>query len=118
MVPVAAVPVTNTIMEAREASVPSGVKSATMKSAMERAGMKRAGVKPAAVEPTAAESITAVKPAAVESTTSVKTPAPAMGASIGKVRLAESSSEEQSNCHPSQNPSYPGPDSIFAIMLH
>jgi hypothetical protein len=41
-----------------------------------------------------------------------------MGASIGKVRLAESSSEEQSNCHPSQNPSYPGPDSIFAIMLH
>jgi hypothetical protein len=108
MVPVAAVPVTNTIMEAREASVPSGVKSAAMKSAMERAG-----VKPAAVEPTAA-----VKPAAVESTTSVKTPAPAMGASIGKVRLAESSSEEQSNCHPSQNPSYPGPDSIFAIMLH
>jgi hypothetical protein len=82
-------------MEAREASVPSGVKSATMKSAaMERAGMKRAAVESTA----AAESAAAVKPA-VEPTTAVKTPAPAMGASIGKVRLAESSSEEQSSCH-------------------
>jgi hypothetical protein len=61
---VAAVPVTNTIVEAREASVPSGVKSAAMKSA-------KSGMKPAAVEP-----------AAMESTTAVKTPAPAMGASI------------------------------------
>jgi hypothetical protein len=94
------VPVTNTIVEAREASVPSGVKSAAMKSA--KSAMKRAGM----------------KPAAMESTTAVKTAAPAMGASIGKVRLAESSSEEQSSCHPSQNPSDPGPDSIFAIMLH
>jgi hypothetical protein len=118
MVPVAAVPVTNTIMEAREASVPSGVKSATMKSTMERPGMKRPAVEPAGMKRPAVEPTTAVKPAAVESTTAVKTPAPAMGASIGKVRLAESSSEEQSSCHPSQNPSYPGPDSIFAIMLH
>jgi hypothetical protein len=93
------VPVTNTIVEAREASVPSGVKSAAMKSA--KSAMKRAGMKPAAMESTTA-----------------KTAAPAMGASIGKVRLAESSSEEQSSCHPSQNPSDPGPDSIFAIMLH
>jgi hypothetical protein len=121
MVPVAAVPVTNTIVEAREASVPSGVKSATMKSA--KSAMKRAGMKPATVESTAAvkpaavESA-AVESAAVESATSVKTPAPAMRASVGKVRLAESSSEEQSSCHSSQNPSYPGPDSIFAIMLH
>jgi len=62
MVPVAAVPATTTIVEAREASVPSGVKSATMKSAK-----------------------SSMKPAAVESTTAVKTPAPAMRASIGEV---------------------------------
>jgi hypothetical protein len=116
MVPVAAVPVTNTIVEAREASVPSGVKSATMNSA--KSAMKRAGMKPATVESTAAVKPAAVESAAVESATSVKTPAPAMRASVGKVRLAESSSEEQSSCHSSQNPSYPGPDSIFAIMLH
>jgi len=72
MVPVAAVPATTTIVEAREASVPSGVKSATMKSA--KSSMKRAGAEPAAM-----------KPAAVESTTAVKTPAPAMRASIGEV---------------------------------
>jgi hypothetical protein len=53
MVPVAAVPVTNTIVETRKASVPSGVKSATMKSAK----------------------------SSVESTSAVKTSAPAMWAS-------------------------------------
>jgi hypothetical protein len=125
MVPVAAVPVTNTVVEAREASVPSGVKSAIMKSAksaMKAPGMKPPGMEPAAVEPTAMESTTmestTMESTTMESTTAVKTPAPAMGASIGKVRLAESSSEEQSSCHPSQNPSHPGPDPIFAIMLH
>jgi hypothetical protein len=61
MVPVAAVPVTNTIVETREASVPSGVKSATVKS-----------TKP---------SVKSAK-SSVESTSAVKTSAPAMWASI------------------------------------
>ena len=59
MVPVAAVPVTNTIVETRKASVPSGVKSATMKSAT----MKSAK-------------------SSVESTSAVKASPPAMWASI------------------------------------
>jgi len=63
MVPVAAVSATETTVEAREASVPSGVKPATMKSAK------------SSVESTFA----------AESTSAVKTSAPAMRASIGWV---------------------------------
>jgi hypothetical protein len=46
-----------------------------------------------------------VKAAAMEATTSVKTAAPAMRAGMGKVRLAERSSEQQNSCSSSQSPS-------------
>ena len=46
-----------------------------------------------------------VKAAAMEASTSVKTAAPAMRAGMGKVRLAEHSSEQQSGCSSSQSPS-------------
>ena len=45
------------------------------------------------------------KAAAMEATTSVKTAAPAMRAGMGKVRLAERSSEQQNSCSSSQSPS-------------
>ena len=40
-----------------------------------------------------------------EATTSVKTAAPAMRAGMGKVRLAERSSEQQNSCSSSRSPS-------------
>jgi hypothetical protein len=46
-----------------------------------------------------------VKAAAMEATNSVKTAAPAMRAGMGKVRLAERSSEQQNSCSSSQSPS-------------
>jgi hypothetical protein len=46
-----------------------------------------------------------VKAAAMEATSSVKTAAPAMRAGMGKVRLAEHSSEQQKSCSSSQSPS-------------
>jgi hypothetical protein len=80
MVPLAAVP--ETIVDARDAAVPSAVKPAAMKSA-----------------------ISGMEAAAMEATTSVKTAAPAMRAGIGEVRLAERSSEQQNSCSSSQGPS-------------
>ena len=65
VVPVVAVTVAETIVEAREATMPS----AAMKSA--KSTVKRAGVKAAVMEATAA-----VKTAAMEATTAVKTAAP------------------------------------------
>jgi hypothetical protein len=67
MVPLAAVAVAETIVDAREATVPSTVKPAAMKSAESTANPAR------------------VKAAAMEAAASVKTPAPAMRASIGEV---------------------------------
>jgi hypothetical protein len=46
-----------------------------------------------------------VKAAAMEATTSVKTAASAIRAGMGKVRLAERSSEQQNSCSSSQSPS-------------
>ena len=69
-----------------------------MKSA--KSTVKCAGVKAAAMEAT-----TSVKTAALEATTSVKTAAPAMRAGMGKVRLAERSSDQQNSCSSSQSPS-------------
>ena len=80
MVPVAAVPVTNTIVETREASVPSGVKSATMKSAKSSVETTTAMESTAAVKSTK-PSVKSAK-SSVESTSAVKTSAPAMWASI------------------------------------
>jgi hypothetical protein len=75
--------VADPIVDAREATVPSAaVKSA--KSAAKRAG---------------------VEAAAMEAAASVKTPAPAMRAGMGEIRLAERSSEQQSTRDSSQNPS-------------
>src|SRR6516225_155942 len=101
VVPVVAVAVAETIVEAREATMPSAMKSA-------KSTVKRAGVKAAVMEATAA-----VKTAAMEATTAVKTAAPAMRAGMGEVRLAERCSEQQNSCSSSQNPSYPGPNSLF-----
>ena len=89
-----AVAVAETIVEAREATMPS----AAMKSA--KSTVKRAGVKAAVMEATAA-----VKTAAMEATAAVKTAAPAMRAGMGEVRLAERCSEQQNSCSSSQNPS-------------
>ena len=75
VVPVVAVTVAETIVEAREATMPS----AAMKSA--KSTVKRAGVKAAVMEATAA----------------VKTAAPAMRAGMGEVRLAERCSEQQNS---------------------
>jgi len=75
VVPVVAVAVAETIVEAREATMPS----AAMKSA--KSTVKRAGVKAAVMEATAA----------------VKTAAPAMRAGMGEVRLAERCSEQQNS---------------------
>jgi hypothetical protein len=103
MVPVAAVAVAETIVEAREATMPSAaVKSA--KSAVKRAAVKRAAVKGAGVK-TAAMEATAVEAAAMEAAAGVKTSAPAMRAGMGEVRLAEHSSKQQSTPYSSQNPS-------------
>jgi hypothetical protein len=93
MVPVAAVAVAETIVEAREATMPS----AAVKSA--KSAVKRAGVKTAAMEATAVEA------AAMEAAAGVKTSAPAMRAGMGEVRLAEHSSKQQSTPYSSQNPS-------------
>jgi len=86
VVPVVAVTVAETIVEAREATMPS----AAMKSA--KSTVKRAGVKAAVMEATAA-----VKTAAMEATAAVKTAAPAMRAGMGEVRLAERCSEQQNS---------------------
>jgi imidazoleglycerol phosphate synthase glutamine amidotransferase subunit HisH len=80
------VPLAETIVHTRE----STVKSAN--SAVKRAGMKAA---------------------AMEAAASVKTPAPAVRAGVGEVRLAERSSEQQSTRDQSQYPSQPGPNSMF-----
>ena len=64
-----------------------------MKSA--KSAVKRAGVKAAAMEPAAST----------------------MPRSMGEIRLAERSSEQQSTCDSSQNPCYPGPDSMFAYSM-
>jgi hypothetical protein len=93
MVPVAAVAVAETIVEAREATMPS----AAVKSG--KSAVKRAGVKAAAMEAAAMEA------AAMEAAAGVKTSAPAMRAGMGEVRLAEHSSKQQSTRYSSQNPS-------------
>jgi hypothetical protein len=85
MVPVAAVPITDTVVHAGEASVQSMVKSATVK----RAGVKPTGVKPT-VEPATVKSTT------MESATSVAS-ASAMR-SVGEVRRAERSNAQHSSC--------------------
>ena len=55
----------------------------------------------------------AVKRAGMKAAASMKTPAPAVRASVGEVRRAERSSEQQSTRDQSQYPSQPGPNSMF-----
>jgi hypothetical protein len=86
------VPLAETIVHAREATVKSA-NSAAMKSAVKRAGVKAAAMEPAA---------------------SVEAPASTTPCSMGEIRLAERSGEQQSTCDSSQNPCYRGPGSMFA----
>ena len=83
-------PLAETIVHTREATVKSA-----------KSAVKRAGVKAAAMEPAA----------------SVEAPASTMPRSMGEIRLAERSSEQQSTCDSSQNPCHPGPDSMFAYSM-
>jgi hypothetical protein len=80
MVPVAAVPITDTVVHAGEASVQSMVKSATV---------KRAGVKPT-VEPATVKSTTMESATSVASTSAMR--------SVGEVRRVERSNAQHSSC--------------------
>jgi hypothetical protein len=100
------VPLAETIVHTREATVKSA------KSAVKRSGVKRTGVKAAAMEPGASVEAPTMEPGA-----SVEAPASTMPRSMGEIRLAERSSEQQSTCDSSQNPCYPGPGSMFAYSM-
>jgi hypothetical protein len=92
------VPMAETTVDARDAA----------RSVVESAAMERTGVKPAAMDSTMEPP--AVEPAAMA--------APTVSPSKGEVWLAECSDTQHGGCGSSQSPSYPGPGSIFAEMLH
>ena len=92
MVPVAAVPIAETIVDAGEATV-------------EPAAVKSTGVKSAAMEPAAVKSATMETATTVASTSAMR--------SVGEVWRAERSNAQHGSCGASQSPSYPGPGAIF-----
>jgi hypothetical protein len=96
VVPVAAVPVAETIVHAGDATVQSMVKSAGVKpTAVESTGVKPATMEPAAVKSTSVKSA-AVESTAVEASTTVASTS-AMR-SVGEIWRAERSNAQHSGC--------------------
>ena len=90
MVPVAAVPIADTVVHAGKATVQSMVKSATVK----RASVKPTGVKPTGAKPT-------MEPATVKSATMEPTATVASTSamrSVGEIWHAERSNAQHSGC--------------------
>lgn len=107
MVPVAAVPIAETV-HAGDATLQSMVKSAAVK----RAAVESTGVKPATtVEASAVKPATMEPAPAVEASTTVASTS-AMR-SVGEVWRAERRNAQHSSCGASQGPCDPGPGAVF-----